>query len=51
LEKNCEYLHELIERPIDNIIDEFSDSAEFYKYKNELRNYYMITKKVSNNIA
>lgn len=48
LEKNCDYLHELIEKPLDPHLDpNVIDRSAFYNFKSELVNYYQVTKKVS----
>lgn len=48
LEKNCDYLHELIEKPLDPFLDpNIVDRSTFYKFKGELINYFQVTKKVS----
>jgi hypothetical protein len=47
LEKNCDYLHELIEKPLDPFLDpNTTDRSGFYLFKGELVNYYQVTKKV-----
>jgi hypothetical protein len=41
LEKNCDYLHELIEKPLDPYLDpNVVDRSSFYKFKGELINYF-----------
>lgn len=41
LEKNCDYLHELIEKPLDPFLDEnITDKKAFYHFKSDLVNYY-----------
>jgi hypothetical protein len=41
LEKNCDYLHELIEKPLDPFLDpNITDRSSFYLYKGELVNYF-----------
>ncbi len=48
LEKNCDYLHELIERPLDIYLDTNNvDRSGFYHFKGQLINYYQITRKVN----
>lgn len=45
LEKNCDYLHELIEKPLDPFLDpNIVERTAFYNYKSDLINYYQITK-------
>lgn len=47
LEKNCDYLHELIEKPLDPFLDpNITERSHFYNYRSELINYYQVTKKV-----
>lgn len=47
LEKNCDYLHELIEKPLDPFLDpNTADRSNFFKFRGELINYYGVTKKV-----
>ena len=47
LEKNCDYLHELIEKPLDPFLDSnVVDRSSFYHYKGQLVNYTQVTKKV-----
>jgi len=47
LEKNCDYLHELIEKPLDPFLNEdVTDKKPFYEYKSELVNYYQVTRNV-----
>jgi hypothetical protein len=51
LEKNNEYLSELIEKPLDPYLDPNTiDRSNFYNFKSELVNYYQVTKKVSDKI-
>jgi ariadne-1 len=41
LEKNCDYLHELIEKPLDPFLDpNIVERTAFYNYKSDLINYY-----------
>jgi len=41
LEKNCDYLHELIEKPLDPFLDpSIAERSKFYNFKSELVNYY-----------
>jgi len=47
LEKNTEYLHELIEKPLDPFLNEETNRSPFYQYKGELINYFQVTRKVS----
>ena len=48
LEKNCDYLHELIEKPLDPYLDpSIVDRKGFYNFKSDLVNYFQVTKKVS----
>lgn len=47
LEKNCDTLHELIEKPLDPYLDEKDlDRSKFYHFKSTLVNFYEITRKV-----
>lgn len=51
LEKNCDYLHELIEKPLDPFLDpNTTDRSGFYLFKGELVNYYQVTKKFYENL-
>lgn len=48
LEKNCDYLHELIEKPLDPYLDEnITDKRAFYNFKSDLINYFQVTKNVN----
>lgn len=41
LEKNCDYLHELIEKPLDPFLDpNIIDRKAFYNFKSDLINYF-----------
>lgn len=40
LEKNTEFLHELIEKPLDPFLNEEVNRSPFYQYKGELVNYF-----------
>jgi hypothetical protein len=47
LEKNCDYLHELTEKPLDPYLDpNIPKRSHFYNFKSELVNYFQVTKKV-----
>lgn len=51
LEKNCDYLHELIEKPLDPFLDpNTTDRSGFYLFKGELVNYFQVTKKFYENL-
>ena len=51
LEKNCDYLHELIEKPLDPYLDtNVIDRKDFYHFKGQLVNYYQVTKKFYENL-
>ena len=51
LEKNCDYLHELIEKPLDPFLDpNIVDKKHFYNYRSDLINYYAVTKKFYENL-
>ncbi len=51
LEKNCDYLHELTEKPLDPFLDpNIVDRSAFYNYKSDLVNYYQVTKKFYENL-
>ena len=51
LEKNCDQLHELIEKPLDPFLDvNIIDRKDFYHFKSELVNYYQVTKKFYENL-
>ena len=46
LEKNCDYLHELTEKPLDPFLDpNNTDRSQFYNFKSELVNYFEVTKR------
>ncbi len=48
LEKNCDYLHELIEKPLDPYLDsQVIDRSPFYAFKSDLVNYFQVTRNVS----
>jgi hypothetical protein len=48
LEKNCDYLHELIEKPLDPYLDPGQvERKAFYNYKSDLINYFQVTKQVT----
>ena len=50
LEENCDRLHQLLEKNLDEFcnpaIDEAKTKIAFQKYKEELSNYYAVTEKV-----
>ena len=51
LEKNCDKLHELTEKPLDPFIKEdVTDRSPFYLYRSELINYYKVTRKFYENL-
>ena len=51
LEKNCDFLHELIEKPLDPYLDEKDlDRSKFYQFKSSLVNYYEITRNFYENL-
>lgn len=51
LEKFCEHLHELIEKPLDPFLDpNIVDRSPFYKFRDNLINYYNSTKHVSSRL-
>ena len=51
LEKNCDSLHEMIEKPLDPYLDEKDlDRSKFYHYKSELVNFFEITRKFYENL-
>lgn len=51
LEKNCDTLHELIEKPLDPYLDSnVVDRKPFYNFKSDLVNYFQVTKKFYENL-
>ena len=51
LEKNCEGLHELVEKPLDEYLDEGStDKSHFYNFKSGMVSHMNSTKTFYNNI-
>eukprot|EP00357_Protocruzia_adherens_P007125 CAMPEP_0114976138 /NCGR_PEP_ID=MMETSP0216-20121206/2500_1 /TAXON_ID=223996 /ORGANISM="Protocruzia adherens, Strain Boccale" /LENGTH=503 /DNA_ID=CAMNT_0002337021 /DNA_START=56 /DNA_END=1567 /DNA_ORIENTATION=- len=51
LEENSDYLHELLEKPLDPFLDpNTEDKAPFYHYKGELTNYTEVTRKFFKNL-
>ena len=47
LEKFCEHLHELIEKPLDPYLDpSIVERTSFYRFRDELINYFNSTKTV-----
>eukprot|EP00347_Sterkiella_histriomuscorum_P021929 403332278 len=51
LERNCDYLHELIEKPLDIYLDtKITDSKDFYHFKGQLVNQFQITKNSNFNL-
>ena len=51
LEKNCDYLHELIEKPLDPYLDSnVVERSGFYNFRGDLINYYQVTKKFYENL-
>ena len=51
LEKNCDHLHELIERDFSPFYDkECTEKTEFYMFKGDLVNYFQVTRKFYTNL-
>lgn len=51
LEKFCEHLHELIEKPLDPYLDpSIVERTSFYRFRDELINYFNSTKTVSTDL-
>lgn len=51
LEKFCEHLHELIEKPLDPFLDpNIVERTPFYRYRDELINYYNSTRQFYMNL-
>ncbi len=45
LEKNCDQLYELVEKPLDPYLDTYIiDRSPFYMFKSQLVNFYQVTK-------
>jgi len=51
LEKNSEYLHELVEKDLTPFLDSNEpDRSPFYHYKSDLTNFYSVTKTFLTNL-